>query len=338
MIRARTERIRQFILDQIERDPAGLSRQVQERFGITRQSAHAHLQALEAEGLIEGRGNTKARRYAARVQRQHRFNLPLAMRPQAEEVWTDLVAPRLGALPTPREAVLRFILTALVDNAVRHAGGAAVMLALTRRGGGLQLTVRDDGQGLFRKLSDDRALDDPNQAPLELCKGAAGASLLLAARAADHFVATANGLRLEYRPARAGWAMAEAAALPGTTLELELRLTGDDTLDAVRAEQVAPGGGLRTRVPVELLPGARDGLATPDQVRRLMAGLSDFSELWLDFRGVPTLAPAAAAALFRDWATSNPRCRLRWLKAAPAVEATIRAALGGAQAAAAGGA
>ena len=293
MIRARTERIRQFILDQIERDPAGLSRQVQERFGITRQSAHAHLQALEAEGLIEGRGNTKARRYAARVQRQHRFNLPLAMRPQAEEVWTDLVAPRLGALPTPREAVLRFILTALVDNAVRHAGGAAVMLALTRRGGGLQLTVRDDGQGLFRKLSDDRALDDPNQAPLELCKGAAGASLLLAARAADHFVATANGLRLEYRPARAGWAMAEAAALPGTTLELELRLTGDDTLDAVRAEQVAPGGGLRTRVPVELLPGARDGLATPDQVRRLMAGLSDFSELWLDFRGVPPLAPAA---------------------------------------------
>ena len=328
MLRARSELIRQFIVEQVERDPAGLSHQVQERFGITRQSVHAHLRALEAEGLLEASGRTRGRRYAPRQLQQRRLNLPLAMKPDPEEVWRDLLAPRLGPLPAASLEVLRYCVLALMANAVRHSGGQALLLAFARQGGRLDLLLRDDGCGLFRKVHDDLALEDPDQAPLELAKGGAGASLLLAARAAGGFALTANGLRLERRPAREGWALSAAPARPGTSLELSLPLLGGRQLEAVRAEHRAPGGGdfSRTRVPVELLPGATRGLAGRAQAVRLMARVERYREVWLDWRCVPSLDAEAAVFIYREWPAAHPGCRLRDLKAAPAVAAAIAAA------------
>jgi hypothetical protein len=327
MPRARSDVIRRFILERVESDPAGLSRQVQARFGITRQSAHAHLTALEAEGLLEAAGRTRGRRYAPRQLQQRRLNLPLAMKPDPAEVWQDLLAPRLGPLPAASLATLRHCVLALMENAIRHSGGQALLLAFARQGGRIELLLRDDGCGLFRKVHDDLGLEDPDQAPLELAKGGAGSSLLLAARAAGAFALTANGLRLERRPAREGWALSAAPARPGTALELTLPLLGGRSLEAVRAEHRAPGGGdfSRTRVPVELLPGAAAGLAGRAQATRLMAGLERYREVWLDWRGVPALDTEAAATIHREWPAAHPGCRLHHLKAAPAVEAAIQA-------------
>jgi hypothetical protein len=96
----------------------------------------------------------------------------------------------------------------------------------------------------------------------------------------------------------------------------------------VRAEHRAPGGGdfTRTRGPVELLPGATAGLAGRAQAERLMARLERYREVWLDWRGVPALDTEAAAYIYREWAAAHPGCRLRNLKAAPAVAAAIAAA------------
>ena len=333
MLRARSERIRQFILEQAERDPAGLCRQVQEHFGITRQSAHAHLQALETEGLLQAAGRTRARRYGARPSQQRRFNLPLAMHPDPEQVWVELLAPRLGPLPEPCLATLRYAVLALIANAAQHSGGQALLLSVARKGAQLELLLRDDGRGLFRKLSEDLGLDDPDQAPLELVKGGGGSSLLLTARVASAFALTANGLRLERRPAREGWALSEAPARPGTSLELSLPLLAGRPLDAVRAEHRAPGGGdfSRTRVPVELLPGATAGIAGRARAERLLVHLERYREIWLDFRGVPSLDAEAARTLFREWPAAHPGCRVRWLKASATVSATIAGVSGSAR-------
>jgi hypothetical protein len=301
---------------------------VQARFGITRQSAHAHLRALETEGFLEAAGRTRSRRYAPRQLEQRRLNLPLAMKPDPEEVWRDLLAPRLGPLPAASAEVLRYCVLGLMENAIRHSGGQGLLLAFARQGGHLDLLLRDDGCGLFRKVHEDLGLEDPDQAPLELAKGGAGPSLLLAARAAGAFALTANGLRLERRPAREGWALSAAPARPGTALELSLPLVGGRALAAVRAEHRAPGGEdfSRTRVPVELLPGATGGLAGSAQAVRLMARLERYREVWLDWRGVPVLDAEAAAYIHREWPAAHPGCRLHGLKAAPAVAAAIAAA------------
>jgi len=89
-----------------------------------------------------------------------------------------------------------------------------------------RIGLRDDGRGLFRKVHEDLGLDDPDLAPLELAKGGAGVSLLLAARAAGAFTLTANGLRLERRPAREGWALSAAPARPGTPISSNMSSTG----------------------------------------------------------------------------------------------------------------
>ncbi len=60
------------------------------------------------------------------------------------------VEPRMEVPPEAKEALYRIAQEAL-NNVVRHAQADEVMLSLRRRGGGIELSVRDDGQGFSRR-------------------------------------------------------------------------------------------------------------------------------------------------------------------------------------------
>ncbi len=339
MPRKRSQEIRNFILDRLEDRPEGISRQVQDRFGMTRQSVHAHLRSLEEEGLIEGTGRTRARQWRAKVLQQRRFNLPVAMGPAEDELWRDLMAPRLGPLPDNLREICQFGLGELLANALEHSGAQGLLAGFQRTGARLRFVVRDDGEGVFRKLRRYLDLSDDRHVLLELAKGRLssdpnrhpGQGLFFTARAFDGFALESDGLRFVHRPGVDSWWLEEdVETRPGTRVLLELNLFGERRLEETFARFRTQGGGpafTRTRVPLALARYGDENLSTRSQARRVAARLDRFREVWLDFRDVPAIGPAFADELFRNWARRHPEVELRWIKTAPEVEAQIEAAL-----------
>lgn len=340
MPRARSLEIRRFILDRLEDHAEGISRQVQERFDIRRQSAHAHLRALEKEGLIEGTGRTRSRSWRPRTLQQRRFNLPMAMDPLEDEIWRDLVFPRLGPLPENLREICQYGLGEVTANALEHSGGKGILLGLERTGARLRVLLRDDGVGIFRKLARHLDLSDERHVLLELAKGGLssepekhpGQGLFFTSRAFDRFALEANGLRFAHRRAVDHWRIVESVATrPGTSVFLELDLFGErrlaETLARFQARE-GEAGFTRTRVPVVLARYGGEDLMSRSQARRVAAGLERFKEVWLDFRDVADIGPAFADELFRVWPAAHPEVRLAWIKASPAVETAIRAVQG----------
>jgi anti-sigma regulatory factor (Ser/Thr protein kinase) len=336
MLRARTQEIRRFILERLEDHPEGISRQVQDRFGITRQSCHAHLRSLEEEGLIEGQGRTRARAWRPKILQQQRFNLPMTMEPAEDEVWRSLVAPRLGPLPAPLLEICQFGLGELVANAFTHAAATGILLGIQRSGARLRFIVRDDGVGIFTKLRRVLELSDERHVLLELAKGRlssdperrAGQGLFFTARAFDGFAMEADGLRFVHHRSEESWYLEEGVdTRPGTRVLLELDLFGERHLEETFARFRAPNGFgfTRTRVPLTLARYRDEGLMSRSQARRVAARLELFEEVWLDFRDVPTLGPAFAEELFRVWAAEHPEVKLHWVEANEAVARQIEA-------------
>ena len=64
-VRARTEKIRRFILERVEESPRDVSNATSAKFGITRQAVNKHLRRLLAEGVLRRSGNTRAQHVSA---------------------------------------------------------------------------------------------------------------------------------------------------------------------------------------------------------------------------------------------------------------------------------
>ncbi len=256
--RARTRSIRAFILENLEAHPRDIVRLARQRYGISRQAVNRHLHALEAEGLVEGRGSTRARRWRLRGRRVAAATLrpgtPVA---RPDRIWRVAFEPALaGATERLRENARR-ILEAVVDAAAARAGATRLRIDALATPTGLDVGVWDDGPGLFARLA--RTPGGLELARFDLVRGArfgapaagrprAGGghapgeppagrgasarpdpapavapddgSLLVAMRLADAFVAAADGIALGWDGREERW-----AALGDDAVEIPARGT-----------------------------------------------------------------------------------------------------------------
>jgi hypothetical protein len=152
MEHARTQTIREFILDQAARDPRGLARRIGEAYGISRQAANRHLDLLVAAGLIEETGQTRARVY--RLKRTSALSRELRVTPvlNADRVWEDHIAPVLSSDKPGVRDLCRGAFGELVRNAVEHADASWINFSFASNARDIDVTVADDGNGIFQVL------------------------------------------------------------------------------------------------------------------------------------------------------------------------------------------
>jgi hypothetical protein len=95
-MRARTRSIQDFILDHVGMDPSGIARRVAVAYGISRQAANCHLDALVGAGFLDQSGRTRARAYGLR--RTALLTRELRVTPvlNARRVWEDHIEPVLS--------------------------------------------------------------------------------------------------------------------------------------------------------------------------------------------------------------------------------------------------
>ena len=313
---------------------------VVEHAGVAPRRARALLRELASLGWLVNDGSLRQPRWRLGALRQVVRHYAIDDGLAEDRAWARDFAPHFDSLPATVRRMAQHTFTELLNNAIDNSGGSTVTVSMRQTATQMQLLVSDDGRGLFDKLADDFAIDDPLEAMFELGEGKltstperhTGRGLYFSARLADVFDLHANASAFQRRDWEPGdWRAARALPRRGTSVYLAIALDTPRTLDSVLRAASLDGtcyGFERTRVSLGLLAGASQVLESRAQARRVVARLTQFAQVDLDFGDVTDVGHGFADELFRVIAAQQHTLNLMPLNMAPRVAAMIASVTG----------
>ncbi len=338
-IRARGEDIRRYILENVGKNSANISKKTAEHFGITRQAISKHLQRLISEHALTQAGNTRNRSYklASLSQSIKRFLITPEL---AEDVvWRNDVAPILGELPENVRDIWAYGFTEMFNNAIDHSEGSEIVIRITRTAVDTTMLLIDNGIGIFKKIQTALKLLDESHAILELAKGKlttdpknhTGEGIFYTSRMFDDFAILSGGIYFSHTFGKPeDWVM-ESTPSTGTTVWMKL-----NNHTARRKKKIFDEfssrdnyGFNKTVIPVRLAQYENDKLISRSQAKRVLARVELFKTVIFDFDGVFTIGQAFADEIFRVFSQAHPEMRLIELHANSEVGRMIKRARSG---------
>lgn len=346
----RAEEIETFVLREVPKHAADIGRLAAERFGISRQAIHRHLQRMVTEGKLVATGVTRQRQYTPATVVLETFTLDVSPALDEHLVWSDRVEPLLRGLPRNVFEICHYGFTEMLNNVVDHSGSSTVTITVNRTTSYAWMVVHDEGVGIFRKITGALELPDERLAVLELSKGKlttdpkrhSGEGIFFTSRMFDTFALMSGSIALHchggksvlldrrepYLPVEG-----DLAALPEAGTTVFMQISALEARPMVEVFNQFSGsleedyGFTRTRVPVSLARFGDANLVSRSQAKRLLARFDRFKEVMLDFSGVETVGQAFADEIFRVFQKDHPEVHLTWVNVTPAVEGMIRRAL-----------
>jgi len=315
----KTDEIRQFILENVENHPAGITSIVSAKFGVSRQAIHRHVQKLVEDGLLIPHGTTKNRTYE--VKPLVNFSKKLSL-PQLEEdrVWRQHILPLMDNAAPNILQICHHGFTEMVNNAIDHSEGANLKIKVNRTYRLIELQVIDDGVGIFNKIQNELGLDDPLHAILELSKGKlttdparhSGEGIFFTSRMFDTFSIFSGKLFYSYSERSGDWLIEDDEKLTlGTRVILSINTNAKTTTQQVFDKFTGDDFGFtKTHVPVFLARYGDENLVSRSQAKRLLTRFERFKEIILDFENVDSIGQAFADEIFRVFASQNPNVHL----------------------------
>lgn len=331
--------IRRRALALIAEDGRGVARRLAAEFGLSRQVASGHLQALLRDKLVEAEGSTRARVYRLATVREAVRSYPCEGL-REDIVWQEAFAPALADLAENVRDIWRYGVTEMVNNAIEHSGSAQVHVGVRRNAVFTDGRVADDGEGIFLKIQRALGLYDPREAILELAKGKlttdpehhTGEGIFFASKVFDAFDIRSGRLHFMHGCGPLDMLMERPADAPGTLVLMRLANDSVRSLKSVFDEFAAPEEYTfaKTIVPVRLAQYEGEKLVSRSQARRLAQRCERFRHVVLDFAGVAEIGQAFADELFRVFAKAHPAVVLAPINMTEAVKQMVSRAQAGA--------
>jgi len=316
--------------------PGNLADALAAHAGVTRRTALRRLRELTSAQWLVREGSIRRPVYRPGLLRQIVRHYPINSLAE-DRAWARDFAPHFH-LPTMVRRIAQHAFGELLNNAIDHSEGTGVTVSMRQTPCHLQLLVSDDGRGLFDKLRDTFALDDPQQAMLELSKGKlttqperhAGQGLFFVSRLADVFDLHANAQAFQHRRWDEAWRVGTPLGRQGTSVYFAVALDTERSIESVIRSHSETGRDAsfdRTVVPMRLAVSECVDLDSRAQARRVAARLHRFKSAELDFNGIGHVGQGFADELFRVLPRHLPDLRLTPVNMNPDVAATVAAAL-----------
>jgi anti-sigma regulatory factor (Ser/Thr protein kinase) len=312
-----TAEIRKFIIDRVEKHPRDIARLVTEAFGITRQAAGRHLASITRGGLLEASGNTRNRAYSLAARRVG-HSLPLSEHRDEDKVWRAYVAPELEDLAENVLGICHYGFTEMFNNVIDHSAGSMAYVEVEANPRQVALSVADDGVGAFENIRSRLGLEDHREAIFALSKGKVttdptrhtGQGIFFTSRIFDEFSLASNGLTLMHFGNGPDWLVEREERGEGTIVTMTIARDSAKTLkehfDRYSDVDSEDYGFTKSHVPLVLAKYGMDDLVSRSQAKRVLSGVQDFKEVFLDFRGIDFIGQAFADEIFRVFPSQHP--------------------------------
>lgn len=311
--------VREFILRNVREHPASIVALATKKFGLTRATIHRYIVRLQEDGLLTGAGNTRARRYILKPLASETFTIDVFAGLPEHTIWQFRVLPLLEGLPRNVLGVCRHGFTEMLNNVIDHSASTKCLIGVRRNYADVEFLIRDYGIGIFEKIQRDFGINDPRDALLQLSKGKltsdktrhSGEGIYFTSRMFDRFQLASKSLFYERnRQEGDDWLIETGdrnASRDGTRVYLRISTNITWTTQDVFEKYLGDRIGFRsTHVPVKLGLYLDDELVSRSQAKRILARFENFSEVLLDFDGVPHIGQPFADEIFRVFNLENP--------------------------------
>lgn len=332
-LQKRSEQIRQFILDNVEHHPKDVASLAAKTFEISRQAVNKHVQHLVEQKALLVRGTTRSRHYILHplVQWDHIYALNHVL--EEHVVWQNDIFPRLGQLPENVIDIWHYGFTEMLNNAIDHSSGKNVSIHLKSTATSTDITIHDDGEGIFRKIQREINLTDERHAVLELSKGKlttdpdnhSGEGIFFSSRMFDDFEIMSGSVIFSHQYNEVeDWILEIQEPQSGTVVLMKLNnntaRTTKQIFDDFSDENYSFS---KTVVPVRLAQYGHEKLISRSQAKRLLVRIDRFKVVIFDFEGVESIGQAFADEVFRVFSKQHSGIELLHVNACKDVEQMI---------------
>jgi len=327
-------RIRDFILKNVEEYPDVISHMVSEQFGISRQAVNRYFRNLLSEGLLLAKGNTRNRTYELKPITEKLFPIIITSDLDEDKVWRQYLVNLFEGFRQNIVGIFHYGFTEMYNNVIDHSEGKNALVSFRHLAGRIELTVFDDGIGIFNKITSELGLADKREALLELAKGKlttdpehhTGEGIFFTTRMFDRFSILSGELYFSHN-IDDDWLIEDKEDISeGTSIRMRIGTESNRTVKEVfdkYAGEEYEYGFKRTHVPVYLASYQGENLVSRSQAKRVLARFDRFQEILLDFRGVDFIGQAFADEIFRVFKDNNPSKKILWIGANSDVEKAI---------------
>jgi anti-sigma regulatory factor (Ser/Thr protein kinase) len=299
---------------------AHLAKQLQDRFSVSRATAHNYIRELVAAGIIE---RTKPGHYQLASKSAHIIHAIKGL--EEDEVWRNEILPLLEGLPVNVVNIWRFGCTEMINNAIDHSESPGVLITIKRTDATVEIDIHDRGVGIFRKIATALGLEDDRHAVLELSKGKVttdpvnhtGEGIFFSSRAFDSFKILSGGVLFNHESGDdKDWILGDETPhenVNGTSVYMTLKNDSDRALNELFAAYATDDdayGFDKTIVPIKLLQYGDDHLVSRSQAKRLLRRFDRFKTVVLNFQDVESIGQAFADEVFRVFQAQHPEVEL----------------------------
>ena len=170
-VRQRGEEIRDFALKHVEQNSKDLSTLVSERFGITPQAVRLHLKRSAASGLLIERGATRDRLYSLRVLADWQKTYQISPDLKEHEILEADISPLIANLSDNVRSIWNTAFTEMFNNIIDHSTATTGAVEFKKTAVYSEMTIHDNGVGIFKKIQAALKLPDERSAIVELSEG-----------------------------------------------------------------------------------------------------------------------------------------------------------------------
>lgn len=320
--KGKTEEIQRFILNNVGEYPKAIGRVTAEKFNVSRSAISKHLNSLIKKGVLNANGATKARTYELRLIVDKVFEIQVTPELHEDIVWITEIKPLLQENSGASKEVLDICdygFTEMLNNVIDHSESELARVHVYVDATSIQLYIVDFGIGIFRKIQSDFKLNDPRHALLELSKGKltsdaskhTGQGIFFTSRMFDKFSILSGELYFARINKEHDWLIEveDRNEFRGTYVSMCIDIDAKQTMKEIFDKYASENddyGFTKTHVPIILTKYDDGQLVSRSSAKRILARFSDFKEVWLDFKDVPTIGQAFADEIFRVFAISHP--------------------------------
>ena len=306
-VRKRGEEIRDYILANLtqNRNIAALTSQ---RFGISLPAVYKHIDRLLLDNQI-----TKTAGGYVLQSRQHKYLYKNDGNLAEDAVWEKDIKKHFAGVSRNIWHIWAYGFLEIFNNAIEHSGGEKIRVVISENRVFTDMSISDDGIGIFKNIKTKLKLPDEKDALLELAKGKrttettrhSGQGIFFTSKVFDDFTITSNGIVFNANP---GENVRPGAGRQKYSTLVHMRLVNSsgknikNVFDNFSTE--VPGDFDKTIVPIRLANS--NDLVSRSQARRILSGLELFKEVFLDFRGIEYIGQAFADEIFRVFPNMNP--------------------------------
>jgi anti-sigma regulatory factor (Ser/Thr protein kinase)/biotin operon repressor len=334
----RGEKIRQFILNNVELHPRDVVALTSRKFGISRQAVNKHIKRLVEQNALSVRGTTRSKHYTLHPLKEWEHVYPIDGTLAEDVVWRTDISKFLKDLPGNVVDIWHYGFSEILNNAIDHSSGTRVIVQVTQTAVTTEIIILDDGEGIFKKIQRELGLQDERHSVLELAKGKlttdpekhSGEGIFFSSRMFDDFRIRSGNVYFSHKQEGGeDWILENQKIQSGTGVILALsnntKRTAKQVFDNFSTDD--DYGFTKTVVPVRLTQYGDDKLVSRSQAKRLLVRVEKFKMVLFDFDKVESIGQAFADEIFRVFKTKHPDIELVPINANKQVRQMITRAL-----------